>query len=82
MIPPPSSQSSQIPEMEETGNIDSWLGQLSEERAELFSHGFKMKVPDTYLDWFKTQTLGNTECPLIACVQQLLGISLGSVFLI
>ena len=60
--------------MEEVNNIDSWLGQLSEEKAELFSHSFKIKIPDSYLDWFKTEAPNNTECPLIACVQQLLGI--------
>ena len=60
--------------MVETGNTDSWVGQLSEERAGHFSYSFKIKVPDTYLDWFKSENLGSIECPLIACVQQLLGI--------
>ena len=66
--------SPQIPEMEEVNNTDSWLGQLTEQRAELFSQSFKIKVPTTYLDWFKTESQDSSECPLIACVQQLLGI--------
>ena len=69
---------SQIPEIEEVNNTNTntntWLGQLSEERAELFSHSFKISVPNNYLDWFNTESLGNTEYPIIACVQQLLGI--------
>ena len=70
----PASLFSQIPQMEEVNNIDSWLGQPSEERAELFSHSFKIKIPDSYLDWFKTEAPDSTECLLITCVQKLLGI--------
>ena len=60
--------------MEEVNNTNTWLGQLSEEKAELFSHSFKISVPSNYLDWFNTESHGYTECPIIACVQQVLGI--------
>ena len=67
--------------MDEVNNTDNWLGQLSEERAELFSQSFKIKVPNTYLEWFKAESQnGSSECPLIACVQQLLGIPVSLKF--
>ena len=66
----------QVAEIEEekVSNIESWLLQLTEERAKLFQQNVRIKIPAEYLDWFRKQPgLDDGESVLIACIENILG---------